>query len=49
MEERKIQHERTKREELKNLEQDKRNMNLKLQTDVEKELDRLRNRLEADR
>ena len=31
------------------MEQDKRNMKLKLQTDAEKDLDLLRNRLEADR
>lgn len=48
-EEQKIQHERIKREELKNMEQDKRNMKLKLQTDAERDLDVLRNRLEAER
>lgn len=31
------------------MEQDKRNMKLKLQTDAEKDLDVLRNRLEAER
>lgn len=48
-EEQKIQHERLKREELKNLEQDKRNMKLKLQTDAERDLDELRNRLELEK
>ena len=48
-EEQKIQHERLKREDLKNLEQDKRNMKLKLQTDAERDLDDLRTRLEMDR
>jgi hypothetical protein len=49
IEEQKIQHERVKREELKNLEQDKRNMKLKLQTDAEKDLDARRNKLEGER
>ena len=49
LEEKKIQHERTKRDELRNLEQDKRNMKLKLQTDAERDLDALRNKLEIER
>ena len=49
LDERKIQHERLKREELRNLEQDKRNMKLKLQTDAERDLDALRNKLEVER
>ena len=49
LEDRKIQFERQKREELKNLEHDKRNMKLKLQTDAERDLDALRNRLEMER
>ena len=38
-----------KREELKNLEQDKHNMKLKLQTDAERELDNLRFKLETEK
>ena len=49
LEEQKIAHERQKREELKNYDQDKRNMKLKLQTDAERDLDSLRNRLEGER
>ena len=48
-EEQKIQHERQKRDELRNLEQDRRNMKLKLQTDAERDLDELRNRLEIEK
>ena len=49
LEEQKIKHERLKREELKYLEQDKRNMKLKFQTDAERDLDELRNRLELEK
>ena len=49
IEEQKIQHERAKREELKNMEQTKRNIKLKLQTDAEKDLDELRNKLELEK
>lgn len=46
LEERKIQHERQLRDELKSLEMDKRNMMLKIRTDAERDLDVLRSRLE---
>lgn len=49
IEDQKIQYERQKTDLLRNLEQDKRNMFLKIKTDAEKDLDMLRTRLEAER
>ena len=49
IEDQKIQYERQKTDLLRNLEQDKRNMFLKIKTDAEKDLDMLRSRLEAER
>lgn len=49
LEDQKIKHERLKREELKYMDQDKRNMKLKLRADAERDLDELRNRLEMEK
>ena len=49
LEEKKIILSRQKQEELKNIEQERRNMKLKLQSDAERELDYLRSRLESER
>lgn len=49
LEEKKIQHERVLREELKNIEMDKRNMKLKLQTDAEHDLEEIRSKLEMEK
>mmetsp|Transcript_22322 Transcript_22322/g.34553 ORF Transcript_22322/g.34553 Transcript_22322/m.34553 type:complete len:82 (+) Transcript_22322:781-1026(+) len=47
--EKNIQYERQKRDELRHLEQESRNMKLKMSTDAERDLDDLRGRLEMEK